>query len=244
MCLLICQLALPLEFSEIEQTVDLSDVEIIDNVTSCCPCVSCDGQNGTSDFVATLMPNFQDGMVYHSHAAPDPSWLVGSDGYNIQSMTAMAAQSDLTFTLTDTGGVGPGSQAEAGFLAAIALWQSFLSDDVDIRLDLGFSSLGGNILGSAGSARTIVSYAEYRDALIADGLSADDATATANLELGDQLDFATQDQNGVYGLDDNDSANNTFLFINVTTALALGITTDANGNPVDNGVDAHAYDHF
>ncbi|MDA8707975.1 NF038122 family metalloprotease, partial [Hellea sp.] len=229
-----------LEFNEIEQTVDLSDVEIIDNVTSCCPCVSCDGQNGEADFVATLMPNFQDGMVYHSHAAPDPSWLVGSDGYDIQSMTAMASQSGLTFTLTDTGGVGPGSQAEAGFLAAIALWQSFLSDDVDIRLDLGFSSLGGNILGSAGSARAVVSYADYRDALMADGLSADDATAIANLEVGDQLDFATQDQNGVYGLDDNDSNNNTFLFINVTTALALGITTDANGAAIDNGVDAHA----
>lgn len=235
-----------LETANIEYIFDMATVqsieitELVDNVTSCCPCVSCDGQNGDADFVAAMMPYFQDGMYYHSHAAPDPSWLVGSEGYDIQSMTAMAPMSDLTFTLNNTGGVEPGTDAESGFLAAVALWQSFLSDDVDIRLDVGFASLSPGVLGSAGSSRAVISYEVYRDALIADGTSPDDATAIANLEMSNSLNFATQDQNGTFILDNNNSANNNFLAINRTTALALGITIDANGNPVDDGSSAYA----
>ena len=228
---------------EVAQMLEASsaEIEIIENnVTSCCPCVSCDGQNGDADFVAAMMPYFQDGMYYHSHAAPDASILVGSDGYDVYSMTEMAGQSDLTFTLNDVGGVGPGSQAEAGFLAAVALWQSFLTDDVNIRLDVSFASLNPGVLGSAGSSRSIVSYEVYRDALIADGTSADDATAIANLEMSNSLSFATQDQNGTYVLDNNNSNNNNFLSINTTTALALGISIDANGNPIDDGTSAFA----
>ena len=224
--------------AESDQNVDVT--EMVDNVTSCCPCVSCDGQNGDADFVAAMMPYFQDGMYYHSHAAPDASWLVGSDGYDIQSMTAMAPMSDLTFTLNNTGGVESGTDAESGFLAAVALWQSFLSDDVDIRLDVGFASLNPGVLGSAGSSRAVISYEVYRDALIADGTSPDDATAIANLEMSNSLSFATQDQSGTFILDDNNSANNNFLAINRTTALALGITIDANGNLVDDGSSAYA----
>ncbi|WP_026942580.1 NF038122 family metalloprotease [Hellea balneolensis] len=223
-----------------EKSFELSTADTDNNVTSCCPCVSCDGQNGDADFVAAMMPYFQDGMYYHSHAAPDPSWLVGSDGYDIQSMTAMAPMSDLTFTLNDTGGVGPGTDAEAGFLAAVALWQSFLSDDVDIRLDVGFSSLNPGVLGSAGSTRVVLTYEVYRDALIADGTSEDDATAIANLAMGTSLEFATQDQNGNYILDNDNSNNNNFLAINSTTALALGINIDANGNAIDDGSSAYA----
>ena len=219
----------------------LADSVTIDaqgELTSCCPCVACSGQNDEEDFVG--VSSLYDGMHLHSHAAPDISTLTGSDGYDIPTLESTSAGSNLTFALTDTGGVGAGSQAEAGFLAAIALWQSFLADDIEVRLDLGFSSLAPGVLGQAGSTRAVVSYAQYRDALIADGTSEDDATAIANLEMGDTLDFATQDQFGNYILDDNDSANNTFLSVNVTTLLALGITTDANGNAVDDGVTPHA----
>ena len=170
------------------------------DMTSCCPCVACSGQNEEADFVGVA--SLYEGMHMHSHAAPDVSTLVGSDGYNVPLLNSTAG-SNLTFTLNDTGGVGAGSQAEAGFLAAIALWQSFIADDVNIRLDLGFQSLAPGVLGQAGSARAVVSYADYRDALIADGTSVDDALAIANLELGDTLDFATQDQNGNFILDDN-----------------------------------------
>ena len=205
-------------------------------LTSCCPCVACSGQNEEADFVG--VSSVYEGMHMHSHAGPDMSTLLGSEGYDLPTLNN--TNSNLSFTLNDLGGVGAGTQAEAGFLAAIALWTSFIADNVNIRLDVGFSSLAPGVLAQAGSARAVVSYATYRDALIADGTSADDATAIANLEMGDFLDFATQDQNGNFILDDNDSANNTFLSVNVTTLLALGVTTDANGNAIDDGVSPHA----
>ncbi|MEP3888988.1 MAG: NF038122 family metalloprotease [Hellea sp.] len=187
-----------------------------------------------------IVRSFHDGVDIHDDEAPDFSTLIGSEGYDIPTLEMAGASSNLTFTLNDTGGVGAGSQAEAGFLAAAALWISFLADDVDIRLDVGFRSLAPGVLGSAGSDRATIAYSVYRDALIADGTSADDATAIANLEMGDSLNFATQDQTGTFILDNNGSANNTFLSINRTTALALGISVDANGDAIDDGVTAYA----
>ncbi|MDB2439927.1 NF038122 family metalloprotease, partial [Hellea sp.] len=224
------------EAEAVQLLADSVTIDAQGELTSCCPCVACAGQNEEADFVG--VSSLYDGMHMHSHAAPDISTLLGSDGYEIPVLNS--TNSNLTFTITDTGGVGPGTQAEDGFLAAIALWQSFLADDVDIRLDLGFSSLAPGVLAQAGSTRAVISYADYRDALIADGTSEDDATAIANLEMGSALDFATQDQTGSFILDNNDTTNNTFLSINVATLLALGITTDANGNPVDDGVTPHA----
>lgn len=190
--------------------------------------------------VNDIVKLFHDGIDLHDDEAPDFNTLVGSPGYDVPTMEMAAASSNLTFTLNNTGGVEAGTDAEAGFLAAAALWMSFLSDNVDIRLDVGFAPLNPGVLGSAGSSRVVIRYSEYRDALIADGTSADDAVAIANLELGDTLDFATQDQTGTFILDDNDSANNTFLAINRTTALSVGLTVDANGNAIDDGSSAYA----
>jgi len=204
------------------------------DTTSCCPCVACSGQNDEPDFVAALSSSHQG----HTHLASDFISVFGSEGYDIPSLDSTT--SNLTFTLNNTGGVEAGTQAEAGFLAAAALFSSFFTDDIDIRLDVGFAALGGNILGQAGSQRVTIAYEDYRDALIADGTSPDDATAIANLELGATLDFATQDSTRTYILDDDGSANNTFLRINVATALAVGLTTDANGDAIDDGVSAFA----
>ena len=141
----------------------------------------------------------------------------------------------LTFTLHNIGGVTPGSQAEAGFLRATALWQSFLGDTVNIRLDVGFSSLGPGILGSTGSAGKVVSYAAVRAALTADQSSSDDAAAVASLSAGSSLAFFTNNSAGTRVFDNDGSANNTFLDVNTANLKALGITTDANGQPVDTG---------
>ncbi len=201
-----------------------------------------DGFNALSPIANAALPLLASGLAgtgIIDIPLPDFDLLTGSAGYDIPTNN-FAEMSNLTFTLTDTGGVGAGTQAEAGFLAAAALWISFLADAVDVRLDVGFSVLGAGILGQAGSNRAIVSYAVYRDALIADGTSADDATAIANLEMGNSLNFATQDMTGAYILDNNNSNNNNFLSIQTSTLRALGITTDANGDPVDDGVTADA----
>jgi hypothetical protein len=141
----------------------------------------------------------------------------------------------LTFTLHNVGGVTPGSQAEAGFLRATALWQSFLGDTVNIRLDVGFSSLGPGILGSTGSTGKVVSYAAVRAALTADQSSSDDATAVASLSAGASLAFFTNNSAGTRVFDNDGSVNNTYLFATTADLKALGITTDANGQPVDTG---------
>jgi hypothetical protein len=141
----------------------------------------------------------------------------------------------LTFTLHDVGGVTPGSQAEAGFLRATALWQSFLGDTVNIRLDVGFSSLGPGILGSTGSTSKVVSYSTVRAALTADRTSSDDVTAVASLSAGSSLAFFTNNSAGTRVFDNDGSANNTYLSVTTADLKALGITTDANGQPVDTG---------
>jgi hypothetical protein len=141
----------------------------------------------------------------------------------------------LTFTLHNVGGVTPGSQAEAGFLRATALWQSFLGDTVNIRLDVGFSSLGPSILGSTGSSGKVVSYAAVRAALNADQSSSDDAAAVASLSAGSSLAFFTNNAAGTQVFDNDGSVNNTYLFVTTADLKALGIVTDANGQPVDTG---------
>ena len=154
----------------------------------------------------------------------------------ISNVTVLAlGASALTFTLHNIGGVTPGSQAEAGFLRATALWQSFLGDTVNIRLDVGFSSLGPGILGSTGSTSKVVSYAAVRAALTADQSSSDDATAVASLSAGSSLAFFTNNSAGTRVFDNDGSANNTYLDVTTADLKALGITIDANGQPVDTG---------
>ena len=146
----------------------------------------------------------------------------------------------LTIMLNDTGGVGAGSQAEAGFERAADMWEAILSDPVTVRLDVGFQALAAGVLGQASSNSKPVSYTAIRNALIGDQSSADDATATANLQAGSSLTFLTNDQFGTFSFDSDGSINNRFLDVNTSNLKALGITTDANANPVDDGVTADA----
>ena len=58
----------------------------------------------------------------------------------------------LSIVFNDLGGVGAGSQAEAGFKAAAARWEALLSDPVSIRMDVGFSSFGAGMSTVIGGA--------------------------------------------------------------------------------------------
>src|SRR5882762_11639931 len=122
----------------------------------------------------TTFPGLQDHTLRSPHPgsftdAISTSSTPESDDITVQPLEAGA----LVFALHNIGGVAPGSQAEAGFQRAAALWQSFLGDPVTVRLDVGFSSLGPGILGSTGSASKVVSYSAVRAALTADKLSSD-----------------------------------------------------------------------
>jgi len=100
--------------------------------------------------------------------------------------TINAAQAgNLKFTLIDTGGAGPGTNAYAGFKAATDYWSSVLvtkTGDININLDIGFNSLGNNILGSTGSSQVVAPIfgLESRLAAVSSG-SAFDIKSVSNL---------------------------------------------------------------
>jgi hypothetical protein len=98
---------------------------------------------------------------------------------------AMAAASTpanaLDIVLNDIGGV-TGSAAEKGFAIAAAYWESVITNNATVNINVGYSNLGPNVLGSTGSALlTYVPISDYYDALALTGTSALDAQAVANL---------------------------------------------------------------
>lgn len=74
----------------------------------------------------------------------------------------------LTFVFNDIGGVS-GTRAAGGFVAAAKFWQTFITNDVTVRIDVGFSDLGENVLGSTGSRLVVLPVADVKDRLFATG---------------------------------------------------------------------------
>ena len=172
-----------------------------------------------------------------------PPTIYETDGGDVDTVPDIPLQmgTNTTFVLNDTSGgnASPGTNAGDAFQMAADLWSLVLGDDVTVNLDIGFDSLNPGVLAQAGSERVIVSYADIRAALGADATSADDATAVANLVGGNFIDFETLDPDGFAEFDNNDTNNNQFLSITKANAKALGITQDANGNPLASGPDAN-----
>lgn len=152
-------------------------------------------------------------------------------------VAAPAASAAPVFLLRDTGGVGVGTQARAGFEAAAALWAAVFTDPVVIRLDVGFRALGPGILGQAGSASSDVPYLTVRSALRADATSLDDATSAKT--LGTTLQFRSNEGgncttgegclpiNPAYRKVDKDNTyDNNFIDANTTVQKALGLRGD------------------
>ncbi len=87
----------------------------------------------------------------------------------------------LKINLIDTGGV-KGSPAQQGFAIAAKYWESVLTNDAVLNINVGFRPLGPGILGSTGSTLfTYVPVSTYYGLLGATGNSALDAQAYANL---------------------------------------------------------------
>ncbi|MBL8557044.1 MAG: NF038122 family metalloprotease [Phenylobacterium sp.] len=97
------------------------------------------------------------------------------------AMAASTPASALEIVLHDIGGV-TGSAAEKGFAIAAKYWESVLTNTATLHINVGYSDLGPNVLGSTGSSLlTYVPIADYYDALAFTGTSALDAQAVANL---------------------------------------------------------------
>ena len=165
------------------------------------------------------------------------------------ALTASPAQA-VSFNLIDTGGTAAGTQARIGFEIATAYWSSVFTDDVTINLEIGFRTLGTGVLGSTGSARSLLSMNQGYAALATDMTSALDVSAVNNLaprSLSTAIPGAgavtaitngiNRTNNGyvdnVTRIDNDGGVNNSTLAVTKASAKALGVTTDVNGNAIN-----------
>ncbi|MBI1197474.1 MAG: PEP-CTERM sorting domain-containing protein [Phenylobacterium sp.] len=161
--------------------------------------------------------------------------LFASGAVAAGALAFAAPASALTINLNDIGGV-TGSPAELGFRAAAHYWESVFTNDATVNLNVGFSSLGANILGGTSSnLLQYVSVGSYYNALAATGTSALDAQAVANLSplnSNGGLDVIVPgylDGGAMTGIDDTttriapDNAINETMAITTANARALGV---------------------
>jgi hypothetical protein len=155
----------------------------------------------------------------------------------------------LTFTLNNTGGAEIGTQARRGFEIATSYWSSVFTDNINVTLDIGFKSLGGNILGQTGSSRGVALTSDVYGALAADKTSQLDNRAVNNLkalttvasgqtkgyqQLAMTVNRGVAGSSGLYSdrntrLDNDGSINNIALAVNTANMKALGF-----GGSIDN----------
>lgn len=150
-----------------------------------------------------------------------------------------------------------GQNALKGFQIAAAYWSSVFTDNVTINLQIGFSALGTGILGSTGSARSLLSINQFYTAAATDATSVLDAAAVASLPtrgvgiatgsglsgsvsaIANGFANGTNATNGYTDLstriDNDESVNNDTLAVTKASAKALGLTTDVNGNAINYG---------
>jgi hypothetical protein len=145
---------------------------------------------------------------------------------------------------------GTSAQEQASFTAAAGLWSAQFTDSVTVKLTVGTSNLGPNILAQAGSRSINYSYTDVRNALAADVTSLSDSTAVANLPTGSSVGMLinrTRDNPNGSGSAtpyvDSVGANNSTMSINAANARALGLSFGVGG--VQGGCsDCDAYIEF
>lgn len=150
--------------------------------------------------------------------------------------------------LNNIGGVEEGTMAHRGFTAAAKFWGSRITNDITIRLDVGFGGLDPGVLGSTGSTIGEVLVQDVYNALAANAASAIDAAAVAGLQpLGasqysgigiDGISMVTPGYTGEAGgvgfgidtstqvFDADGSVNNVLLGAATANLKALGLLSD------------------
>ncbi|GAB4461448.1 MAG: hypothetical protein OHK0029_26740 [Armatimonadaceae bacterium] len=152
---------------------------------------------------------------------------------------ATASQAQLNFNLVDGAelaalqGSNPAlyNQVRNGFNEAAALWSNIFDDAVTVNITINYRSLASGILGQASSTDTFFLYSDFRNSLLLDALSADDALATSSLPTGPTFDLLinnTRDNPNGQGssvpyLDNNGGNNNQIINMTRANAKALGL---------------------
>lgn len=124
----------------------------------------------------------------------------------------------------------------SGFQQAGSMWSTRLFDSITVNVSIDYTSLPSGVLGSTSNVTALSSYSSTSAALAADVMSADDATAVANLQGGANLDFLTNNTSVTPSpviRDSNGSANNRTLKVPRANLKALGIIS--GNNPAQDG---------
>jgi PEP-CTERM motif len=171
---------------------------------------------------------------------------------------ATTPASALTIELRNTGGVEVGTNAYFGFTQAAKFWELMITNNVNVKLNVGFGALNPGVLGSTGSTTNGIGVGVVLPALQATGNSAIDAIAAANLPetrasafVGGQaidalISAPKVDANGVVTgvalplsrvLDADASANNSGFSANTSLMKALGLTPTYTGANAAIGAD-------
>ena len=130
------------------------------------------------------------------------------------------------------------ARALKGFQDAAKLWSNVLKDDVTVNLNIGFSTLGPNILGSTNSTRVYTDYSNFREAMAFDATTSLDKKAVAGLKTGPNLNVYMNGTNinpngigsGTPFLDNNGNDNNNTIRMTLANARALGLWWDQDNN--------------
>lgn len=147
---------------------------------------------------------------------------------SILLMAAGAAQA-LSIQLSYSGSGAPDAAAQQGFADAAAYWESVLTDDVTVRVDWDFASLGPGVLGQASSTRDAFFYNDVGGALVGDVRTSADVSAVSNLKPGPALTVVSNGESGGalnagVRIDNGGSeAYNIGLAVNRANAKALGL---------------------
>lgn len=143
---------------------------------------------------------------------------------------AMAVQAEAGLVFNFNAAPGMSAQAIQGFAAAGARWSGLFSDNITVNIDVDFRALSPGVLGSASSTQATYGYSTVRNALVADKTSADDNTATANLQGGTNFNMLINrtgnNPNGGGSSTpylDNTGANTSTIRMTNANAKALGL---------------------
>lgn len=110
-----------------------------------------------------------------------------------------------------------------GFQEASTVFSGNFLDNVTLNVEINFRPFSsGNTLGGAVNVTDGASYASVRGALIGDALSADDATAVANLQAG-PLDFLSNARDGSTVRSNGAGAWSSTLDVSRANLKALGL---------------------
>ena len=142
----------------------------------------------------------------------------------------LGSASALTFNFINDGTMT--AQGMAAIVNAGNRWSAIYNDPITLNITVGFSGSG---LGAATSAPQLVTtYTNTRNALVADALGADDATATASMPVGSigfLINRTSENGNSATPyLDNNGSANNTNMVFTRANGRAIGLWAAVDGN--------------